>query len=100
MDYKNKKVLVIGLARSGKATIRVLAKLGARIYLSEKNQLTEEDQLFLKQFDVESLGQEMEVFGQGVGHQFSFVDDDDVVAHRLHLLHDVSGEQHRTVLPV
>ena len=62
MDYKNKKVLVIGLARSGKATIRVLAKLGARIYLSEKNQISEEDRLFLEQYDVESLGQEMDVF--------------------------------------
>ena len=62
MDYKDKKVLVIGLARSGKAAIRVLDKLGAKIYLSEKNQLKEEDSLFLKEFNVENLGQEMDVF--------------------------------------
>ena len=62
MDYKDKKVLVIGLARSGKAAIRVLDKLGAKIYLSEKNQLKEEDSLFLKEYNVENLGQEMDVF--------------------------------------
>ena len=31
MEYRNKKVLVIGLARSGMAAIRVLHKLGAKI---------------------------------------------------------------------
>ena len=36
MEYRNKKVLVIGLARSGMAAIEVLHQLGAQIYLSEK----------------------------------------------------------------
>ena len=35
MDFNNKKVLVIGLARSGMAAIRVLHRLGASITLSE-----------------------------------------------------------------
>lgn len=35
MDFKGKKVLVIGLARSGMAAIKVLKKLGAEITLSE-----------------------------------------------------------------
>ena len=34
MDYKDKKVLVIGLARSGMAAIKVLYKLGAKITVS------------------------------------------------------------------
>ena len=62
MDYRNKKVLVIGLARSGKAAIRVLAKLGAIIFLSEKKQVNEEDRAFLEGLNVEIMGQEMEVF--------------------------------------
>ena len=62
MDYRNKKVLVIGLARSGKAAIRVLAKLGAIIFLSEKKQINEEDRAFLEGLNVEIMGQEMEVF--------------------------------------
>ena len=33
--YENKKVLVVGLARSGMAAIKVLAKLGADITCSE-----------------------------------------------------------------
>ena len=36
MDFTGKKVLVIGLARSGMAAIKVLHKLGADIVLSER----------------------------------------------------------------
>lgn len=41
IDIKDKKVLVIGLARSGLAAIKVLHKLGANIYLTEKKDLNE-----------------------------------------------------------
>ena len=34
MDFTGKKVLVVGLARSGMAAIKVLHKLGADIILS------------------------------------------------------------------
>ena len=34
MDLSGKKVLVVGLARSGMAAIRVLKKLGAEVTLS------------------------------------------------------------------
>ena len=48
MDLKDKKVLVIGLARSGLAAIKVLHHLGAEITLSEtkpRDQLPEADEL-------------------------------------------------------
>ena len=38
-----------------------------------------------------------ELVHRGVGHNFAAVDDDDAAAHRLHLLHDVRGEQHYLV---
>ena len=62
MEYKDKKVLVIGLARSGMAAIKVLNKLGARIYLSEKKQLSEEDREYLESIDVTIYDQDMSVF--------------------------------------
>ena len=62
MEYKDKKVLVIGLARSGMAAIKVLNKLGARIYLSEKKQLSEEDREYLESIDVTMYDQDMSVF--------------------------------------
>ena len=62
MEYKNKKVLVIGLARSGKAAIEVLNKLGAKVFLSERKQLNEEELAFLKNNNVEVYNQEMSVF--------------------------------------
>ena len=37
MDFKNKKILVIGLAKSGLAAIKLMHRLGARdITLTEK----------------------------------------------------------------
>ena len=62
MEYKNKKVLVIGLARSGKAAIEVLNKLGAKVFLSERKQLNEDELAFLKSNNVEVYNQEMSVF--------------------------------------
>ena len=63
MDFKGKKVLVIGLARSGMAAIRVLKKLGAEITLSEskkKEDIKEID--FLTENGVTVTDQSMEVF--------------------------------------
>lgn len=63
MNFSGKKVLVVGLARSGMAAIRVLKKLGASITLSEskkKEDIKEID--FLSENDVEIVGQDMAVF--------------------------------------
>ena len=62
MEYKNKKVLVIGLARSGMAAIKVLHKLGAKIFLSERNKPTDEQISILESLDVTILNQDMSVF--------------------------------------
>lgn len=62
MDYKNKKVLVIGLARSGMAAIKLLNKLGAQITLSERKEPTEKEIDILKSMNVEITNQEMGVF--------------------------------------
>lgn len=61
-DYENKKILVIGLARSGMAAIQVLNKLGARISLSEVKQPNPEQRKVLEDMNVEILNQDMSVF--------------------------------------
>lgn len=61
-DYENKKILVIGLARSGMAAIQVLNKLGARISLSEVKQPNPEQRKILEDMNVEILNQDMSVF--------------------------------------
>ncbi len=62
MEYRNKKVLVIGLARSGMAAIRILHKLGAHIFLSERKEISPENRVILDEMDVTVCGQEMDVF--------------------------------------
>ncbi|MGI6608421.1 MAG: UDP-N-acetylmuramoyl-L-alanine--D-glutamate ligase [Erysipelotrichaceae bacterium] len=63
MDFTNKKVLVMGLARSGLAAIRVLHKLDATIVLSESKDQSQMNELeLLKQFNVEIVKQDREVF--------------------------------------
>ena len=62
MNYQNKKVLVIGLARSGMAAIKVLHKLGAKIFLSERKTPGDEDLKTLKEMGVTIYGQDMSVF--------------------------------------
>ncbi|MDO4940083.1 MAG: UDP-N-acetylmuramoyl-L-alanine--D-glutamate ligase [Erysipelotrichaceae bacterium] len=62
MEYKNKKVLVIGLARSGMAAIKLLNKLGAQITLSEIKEPKPEDVDILKSMNVEITNQMMSVF--------------------------------------
>lgn len=61
-NYKDKKVLVIGLARSGMATIKVLDKLGAKISLSEVKVPTLKEKKILDDLNVEILNQDMSVF--------------------------------------
>ena len=60
--YKNKKVLVVGLARSGIAAIKVLNKLGANISLSEAKEICEKDKTLLKELNVEIFNQDMSIF--------------------------------------
>ena len=63
MDFSGKRVLVVGLARSGMAAIRVLKKLGADITLSESKKKEDIKELdFLNENEVEIVGQDMDVF--------------------------------------
>ena len=65
MDFTGKKVLVVGLARSGMAAIKVLHELGADIVLSERKPAEELKELStLKELGVTIVGQGMEVFDQ------------------------------------
>ena len=61
-NYQDKKVLVVGLARSGMAAIKVLSKLGAKISLSEIKEPTCEERAVLENLNVEILNQDPEVF--------------------------------------
>ena len=63
MDLSGKKVLVVGLARSGMAAIRVLKKLGAEVTLSESKKKEDIKEIgFLNENNVEIIGQDMSVF--------------------------------------
>ncbi|MCR4856468.1 MAG: UDP-N-acetylmuramoyl-L-alanine--D-glutamate ligase [Erysipelotrichaceae bacterium] len=62
MEYKNKKVLVVGLARSGMAAIKILHKLGAQITLSERKEPNQKEKEYLESIGVEILDQDMSVF--------------------------------------
>ena len=65
MKFNGKKVLVVGLARSGMAAIKVLHELGADIVLSERKPAEELKELAtLKELGVTIVGQDMEVFDQ------------------------------------
>ena len=63
MDFSDKKVLVIGLARSGMAAIKVLNKLGARVVLSESKKKEDiADAEALEKMGVKIVDQSMPVF--------------------------------------
>ena len=65
MDFTGKKVLVVGLARSGMAAIKVLHKMGADIVLSERKPAEELKELAtLKELGVTIVDQSMDVFDQ------------------------------------
>lgn len=66
MELKNKKVLVVGLARSGMAAITVLHKLGAVITLSESKSIDEiKERDELDALGVEIVAQDLEVAKRG-----------------------------------
>ena len=61
MNLKDKKVLVIGLARSGMAAIKLLHKIGVKdITLSDRKEI--EDREYLDQTGVKIVGQDDAVF--------------------------------------
>lgn len=65
MDFTNKKVLVMGLARSGLAAIKVLHKLNATIVLSESKDKEQLKHLeLLESFNVEIVKQNRDIFTQ------------------------------------
>ena len=63
MDLKGKKVLVVGLARSGMAAIKVLKKLGAEVTLSESKKKEDiKEAETLENMGVKIVDQSPEVF--------------------------------------
>lgn len=63
MDLQGKKVLVVGLARSGMAAIKVLHRFGAHITLSERKPAAElKEREALEAMNVTIVDQSMEVF--------------------------------------
>ncbi len=63
MNFSGKHILVMGLARSGLAAIKVLNTLGAQITLSESKSRDEiKEAEMLEKLGVEIVGQDMEVF--------------------------------------
>ncbi len=63
MDFKGKKILVVGLARSGMAAIKVLKSLGAEVTLSESKKKEDIKEIAaLEELGVEVVGQTAEVF--------------------------------------
>ena len=63
MDFTNKDVLVVGLARSGMAAIKVLRSLGAKITLSESKKKEDlKEAQALEEMGVTIRDQSMEVF--------------------------------------
>lgn len=61
-NYKDKKVLVVGLARSGMAAIKVLAKLGADITCSDIKKPSDEEKTILDSLGVKMVDQDLSVF--------------------------------------
>lgn len=61
-SFKGKKVLVVGLARSGMAAIKLLHLLEADIYLSEIKQPNDNQKQFLESIGVKILNQDLSVF--------------------------------------
>ena len=62
-EYQGKHILILGLARSGMAAVRLLLKLGAKITVTESKPLDQIKELeWLRENGVEVCGQEPEVF--------------------------------------
>ena len=62
MDLTNKRILVIGLARSGKAAIKLINRLNGKAFLSENKQLDEKDLSFINDNNVILVDQKKEIF--------------------------------------
>ncbi|MCM1264703.1 MAG: UDP-N-acetylmuramoyl-L-alanine--D-glutamate ligase [Candidatus Gastranaerophilales bacterium] len=60
-DWKNKKVLILGLSVSGTAAARYLAGCGADVYITEKREEKQEDKELIK--ELSSLGIKIEMGG-------------------------------------
>ena len=61
-SFAGKKVLVVGLARSGMAAIKVLAKLGADITCSDIKKPNEDEKKVLDSLGVKMVDQDLSVF--------------------------------------
>lgn len=62
-DFSGKKVLVMGLARSGMAAVKLLTKLGAQVTVSEAKALSDIKELpELKSMGVRVVNQDKEIF--------------------------------------
>lgn len=72
VTYKNKKILVVGLARSGVGAAKLLKELGANVAVTEKNK-TRELEVFAKELEVCGIKVELG------GHHRQFVEGRDLV---------------------
>ena len=70
-DYQAKKVLVVGLGKSGVSAAKLLVKLGAQVTINDKNELTDQA-LYL---ELEKLGVTL-ITG---GHPLSLLDDAELI---------------------
>ena len=62
-DFSGKKVLVMGLARSGMAAVKLLTKLGAQVTVSEAKALSDIKELpELQSMGVRVVNQDKEIF--------------------------------------
>ena len=68
IKYENKKVLVIGLAKSGKAAARLLRELKADVVINDRNSLEENPdavEMMAEGFEVVTGGHPLELLDQG-----------------------------------
>ena len=68
IKYENKKVLVIGLAKSGKAAARLLHELNADVVINDRNPLEENPdavEMMAEGFEVVTGGHPLELLDQG-----------------------------------
>ena len=68
IKYENKKVLVIGLAKSGKAAARLLRELKANVVINDRNSLEDNPdavEMMAEGFEVVTGGHPLELLDQG-----------------------------------
>ncbi len=72
IKYENKKVLVMGLAKSGKAAARLLRELGAHVIINDRAPLEENleaVEMMNEGFEVVTGGHPLEL----LEHEFDFI---------------------------